>query len=239
MKKIALCVCVAGLVIVVLAAVSGSVTAYGFQSCPPPPTGDPTCPPTGNGDTQPNCSPIILDLSGQGFSLTSAANGVMFDITGSGKLFQIAWTAPGAENGFLVYDRDGDGVIDSGKELFGNFTPQPPSAHPNGFAALAVYDQPANGGNGDGIIDAHDKIYSSLRIWIDSNHDGIAQPDELHTLPSVGVYSISLNYQLSMRRDQYGNLFRYWSKVNAHDANDTSNVGPIAYDVFLVTGTGK
>jgi len=179
-------------------------------------------------------SPIILDLSGKGFSLTSAANGVPFDIVGDNRPLQIAWTAPGADNAFLVLPGP-DGLVHNGKELFGNFTPQPASDHRNGFAALAVYDIPENGGNGDGVIDSRDKIFASLQLWIDTNHDGVCQPDELHTLPSMGVDSISLKYRGSMRRDQYGNLFRYRARVNPGDPNDTSEVGRTAYDVFLTT----
>ena len=195
--------------------------------------GDPPCPPS-DGEIQPVCSPIILDLSGAGFSLTSAQNGVLFDIADTGHPLQIAWTAPGADNAFLCLP-DGNGECDNGKDLFGNFTPQPPSAHRNGFAALAVYDQPVNGGNGDGIIDARDKVFTSLRLWIDANHDGICQPSELFTLASKGVNSISLNYRLSMKRDQFGNLFRYRSRVNPDGSADPSDVGRVAFDVFLTT----
>src|SRR6266478_5106707 len=166
--------------------------------------GDPPCD-LGTGDNRGPCSPIILDLSGNGFLLTNAQGGVPFDISGDGSPIQIAWTAPGADNAFLALPGPG-GLVHNGKELFGNFTPQPPSAHPNGFVALTIYDQPANGGNGDGIIDARDKIFASLRLWIDANHDGACQPEELYTLPSRGVVSISLSYHAEMRRDQYGNL---------------------------------
>lgn len=129
-----------------------------------------------SGSTCPGCpSPIILDLNGRGFDLTNAACGVLFDITGSGNPVQVAWTALGADNAFLALPGP-DGMVHNGKQLFGNYTPQPPSDDPNGFLALAVYDQPVNGGNGDGIIDAHDAIWPSLRLWIDTNHDGISLP---------------------------------------------------------------
>jgi hypothetical protein len=105
----------------------------------------------------------------------------------------MAWTAAGADNAFLALPSP-DGLVASGKKLFGNFTPQPASTTRNGFAALAVYDDPANGGNGDGVIDEKDAVFASLRLWIDANHDGVAQPGELHTLPSLGVYVISLKY---------------------------------------------
>lgn len=180
-------------------------------------------------------SPILIDVSGSGFQLTSAAGGVSFDISGTGKPKQMAWTAAGAMNAFLCLP-DPNGQCDDGTDLFGNFTPQPPSNHPNGFAALAVYDQPANGGNGDGIIDSHDAIFSSLRLWIDANHDGISQPNEIYTLPALGVYSISLDYKLDQRTDQYGNVFRYRAQVNPGRAPD--GVGRMAYDVFFVTQPG-
>jgi hypothetical protein len=180
-------------------------------------------------------SPIVIDVGGHGYVLTSAAGGVSFDIRGTGNPIQMAWTAPGVDNAFLCLP-DSNGKCDDGKDLFGNFTPQPSSPIPNGFAALAVYDDPKNGGNGDGVIDARDAIFSSLRLWIDLNHDGISQPEEMHTLPSLGVNSISLRYKADLRTDQYGNLFRYRAKVNPDDP-DASHVGRVAYDIFFSTLT--
>jgi hypothetical protein len=188
---------------------------------------------TGGGGNKPDCSPIIVDLTGEGFVLTDAAHGVQFDIANTGFPVQIAWTA-NSNNAFLVLDRNGNGVINSGAEMFGNFTPQPSSQHPNGFLALAVYDDPANGGNGDGVIDARDTIFSSLRLWVDANHDGISQSGELHTLPEMGIISISLDYTLTGRSDEFGNVFRYKAKVNQGQHGE-SDVGRKAYDVFLVT----
>lgn len=183
-------------------------------------------------------SPIIVDTDGKGFHLTSAKEGVRFDITGRGYMDQIAWTAPESTNAFLALPRDGK--ITSGKELFGDFTPQPPSNDPNGFLALAVYDQPENGGNGDGVIDEKDAIFSSLRLWIDKNHDGVAQPEEIHTLPELGVFSVSLKYKESWRVDKYGNLFRYKGSINLlGDGEGDSKADKVIYDVFFRIDDGN
>jgi hypothetical protein len=216
-----------------------STHATMLQSCFSPP-GDPCLGgsnfTTGDYGRTPDCSPIIIDVTGEGFHLTSAQAGVQFDITGTGNPVQIAWTASDAHNAFLVLDRNHDGRITNGSELFGNFTPQPASLHPNGFLALAQYDKPAMGGNGDGIIDQRDAIFSALRLWVDVNHDGIAQFDELFKLPDLGVYSISLNYKELQRTDRYGNVFRYRARINVtNQAEDPSKTGPAAYDVFLTT----
>jgi hypothetical protein len=175
-------------------------------------------------------SPIIFDITGEGYNLTDAANGVMFDILGDGQPLQMGWTAQSADNAFLALPAP-DGLVHNGKQLFGNSTPQPPSNTPNGFSALAVYDLPANGGNGDGIIDARDRIFSSLRLWIDANHDGVSQPEELHTLPSLGINSISLSYKASEKTDQYGNVFRYRAQLNPDKPTDA---GKTAYDIFFM-----
>src|SRR5205085_2442324 len=182
----------------------------------------------------PTCSPIIVDTLGDGFSLTSAQAGVMFDISGSGHPVQLAWTERGSHNAFLALPAP-DGLIHNGKQLFGNFTPQPASAHPNGFLALAEFDKATNGGNDDGIIDERDSVFSRLRLWIDENHDGVCQPNELHTLPDLGVFSLAFKYRESRRTDDFGNQFRYKAKVNPGPDDGKSVTGRWTYDVFLTT----
>jgi hypothetical protein len=149
----------------------------------------------------------------------------MFDFFGTGHPVRIAWTAPGSTNAFLVLPRNG--TVDNGSELFGNLSPQPASRHPSGFAALAVFDRPDHGGNGDGIIDARDAIWTQLRLWQDPDHDGRVQPGELHTLPALGVTAIDLAYRPVPGADAHGNRYGYAATVT------TGRGAAVAYDFFL------
>lgn len=176
-------------------------------------------------------SPILVDVLGNGFSLTNAANGVTFDLNGDGTSGQISWTAHDSDDAWLALDRNGNGTIDNGQELFGNFTQQPPASHKNGFLALREFDLTANGGNGNGMIDSGDAVFDWLRLWQDANHNGISESGELHRLRDLGLKNIDLDFKQSKNTDQFGNHFSYRAKVkDTHNAQ----LGRWAWDVFLL-----
>jgi hypothetical protein len=197
---------------------------------PPPPDRDPNnivdnsgCP------AYQNCnSPIIINLSNGPYQLSGRNQPVSFDIDANGTLDRIGWTAAGAPMAFLALDRNGNGTIDSGAELFGNHTPLRSGVAANGFDALAQYDA-----NGDGIIDGSDPIWPSLLLWTDLNHDGISQPSELALMSTSTVTAIGLDYHWTGRRDQSGNIFRYQSRVWIDSGGKHATPRPV-YDVYFI-----
>jgi hypothetical protein len=164
-------------------------------------------------------SPVLLDTTGEGFigNLTGWEDGVTFDL-GDGPE-RMGWTRKGSGLAFLALP-DAEGNV-RGPQLFGNHTSQPPSDSPDGFKALAVYDQ-----NKDGKIDAQDPVWPSLVGCVDANHNGIFEKGECIPLDNLGVHSISLDEHKSPRVDPWGNELREWVKIDER-ADHT------AYDIWF------
>jgi hypothetical protein len=177
-------------------------------------------------------SPIVIDMNRDGLALSSVATGVRFDIRPGGIVEQTAWTTPDSDDAFLVFDRNGNGLIDDGSELFGSFTPQPPgTGEPNGFEALAVFDSARAGGNGDGRVSDLDSGFGLLQLWFDVNHNGISEENELYSLQQKGVTDIGLRYREVRRRDEHGNQLRFWAPVS----REVRPMVTWAIDVFFST----
>jgi hypothetical protein len=189
-------------------------------------------------------SPIIVDTANVGFHFTASC--VPFDIEGNGKPKCLSWTEHTYKNGWLALPRGK--TIRTGKQLFGNYTPQPhhKNTNPNGFLALAEYDLVANGGNLDGKIDTKDAIWPELRIWIDEHcylhpkEQCVSLPGELHRLEEFGIRSISLTYGYKPKYDEQGNNFKYFSRMNVESPSrehpgslQESTDDRLLYDVYL------
>ena len=188
----------------------------------------PTCGHNGDPFGQDGEDPLMFSLRDDTLKLTSREGGVRFDLNVDQVAERTAWSAPGSDEAFLVLDRNANGTIDNGLEVFGDATPQFPSDEPNGFRALQVFDDSLNGGNEDGWIDALDRIYFELQLWVDANHDGLSQPEELSGLRSAGIEGIDLAYEKSTDLDEHGNALRYFTQVRR-----SGEGAVVAWNVFF------
>lgn len=177
-------------------------------------------------------SPILMDLENDGIHLTGLGDPVWFDIDADGAPDLISWTD--RSEGLLALDRNGNGAVDDGGELFGTATRLSDGTRAlNGYLAMAELDSWIFSGNGDGHLDSADAAFGSLRLWTDRNHDGISQPEELRTLSEEGIRRIDLAYRSSRRTDRYGNELRFLGR--AWKAGRNGVVRPIpTWDVFFL-----
>jgi hypothetical protein len=174
-------------------------------------------------------SPLLINLQSNAASdhLTSAENGVRFDIGARGRSPQVAWPRRGAFVAFLALDRNGNGLIDDGSELFGTATrKRDGTLAANGFEALSEFDD-----NADGRIDHSDGVYARLRLWVDLDHDGRSQPYELLTLEEGEIVALYTTYSESSREDRFGNEYRY--RGVALTGTDDEAHRRRMFDVFL------
>jgi hypothetical protein len=162
-------------------------------------------------------SPLVVDLDNDGLDLS--LDRVRFDLRASGQVQKTTWA--GKREGFLALDLNKDGRITSGRELFGNHSLCGIEKCEDGAAALAMHDS-----NGDGKIDARDRVFSSLQIWVDANGDGQTQPGEMKALADHGIKSFSLT---ANRMEQ---VLR-GGKVTLTLGVETTKGNRTAYDVWF------
>jgi hypothetical protein len=169
-----------------------------IRHCGPGPQG-----PNGTGprfpqEPPPHVDPLVIDLNKDG--KTDLTRNTYFDIDANGFAEATNWIDN--SDGLLAIDRNGNGIIDDGKELFGDRTIKSDGTYAtSGFDALADIDL-----NGDGIIDVNDSAFSQLRVWNDANGDGISQQEELQTFEEVGIESINLNYLVNGEQIEGGEI---------------------------------
>jgi hypothetical protein len=131
-------------------------------------------------------TPIVLDLDGNGIQTTAAAQGVQFDLNATGKTQQWGWSD--GKDGLLTLDRNQNGVIDDGSELFGSGVQLASGRRAaDGYIAMRELDL-----NGDGLLDAKDAAFDDLRVWVDRNLDGLSAAAELLSLSELSIVSLDL-----------------------------------------------
>jgi hypothetical protein len=197
------------------------------QCTPDPPAPTPDHPIDHNpldGLSEGTQDPIVINLRGP-YKLSGLEDPVTFDINASGHAIRIGWTARDADVAFLAFDRNGNGKIDDGSELFGNATPLSQGGRaPNGFVGLAQYDV-----NGDGVVDASDPVWNELLLWVDANHNGVSEPSELRHITDSSITALEIQHHWTGRRDQSGNRFGYEGQLRE------GRRARSFYDVFFVT----
>jgi Ca2+-binding RTX toxin-like protein len=156
--------------------------------------------------------PLVLDLDGNGVTTRGLGEGtIQFDHDGNGFAERTGWVGGG--DALLVRDRNGDGRITTGNELFGNSTRlSDGTLAANGFEALRGLD-----GNRDGRMDGRDAVWSELRLWLDADADAETDPGELFSLDQRGVESLSLTYVESAWRDPQGHQHRQIGTYRTRD----------------------
>src|SRR5687767_8024630 len=169
-----------------------------------------------------SASPIIIDVDRNGYQLTSLDDGVFFDLDADGVAELVSWTRATSDEAFLAMDRNGNGRIDDGSELFGNNTPVYATGAritaSNGFEALKFLENSTFGrSERNGVINASDAAFARLLLWTDRNHNGLSEPDELQPVTAIGLQTIATDYRLSRRHDQFGNEFRQRAKATWSD----------------------
>jgi LysM repeat protein len=173
-------------------------------------------------------SPLTLDLDGDGIVETTSKtdSGVYFDHDNNGFAEQSGWV--GKDDGLLIYDKNNNGKIDNGSELFGNNTIlSNGNKATNGFEALKDLDT-----NNDGKIDNQDAEFNNLKVWQDKNSNGKLDDGELLNITDVGIKSLNTDYTNSNEVDNNNNHHKQQGNFTKTDGT-TNKMNDVWFDVDL------
>ncbi len=146
--------------------------------------------------------PLVLDLDGGGITLVPRSqSGAHFDLNANGTTPQVSWF--GAGEGILVFDKNGNGVIDDASEWFGekfSRNASTPPAGQTGFDALSMLAETGASqfSAATSLIDAETgaRYFDEVKVWVDANQNAITDSGELHTLTELGIVSIDIETQV-------------------------------------------
>ncbi|GLR13493.1 hypothetical protein GCM10007907_22830 [Chitinimonas prasina] len=157
--------------------------------------------------------PLALDLDGDGVETTPADGKVLFDHDGDGSKTGTGWLS--GDDGWLVRDLNGNGLIEKGAELFGVDTVlRDGKKAEDGFAAIRDLDS-----NADGQLNAADAAWGQLKVWRDLNQDGVSQAGELFTLQQANVSSVNTKGDFYNHLLPNGNAILYSSDYTKIDGS--------------------
>lgn len=165
-------------------------------------------------------SPKMQLKDGKVIKVSDVAHGAAFDLDGDGVVENLGWPEKGAA--FLAIDRNGNGVIDNGRELFGT-----ENGFYNGFEELRSYAPSA------GYLDATHSIWSQLLLWSDDNRDGVSQPDELKPA-GTWLTKIGLGAEVVNQLDSNGNNFKWRGWAEYVVTGRASRLSEDAYPIWDV-----
>ena len=144
-------------------------------------------------------SPLVVDLDGDGIETIGTDEKVYFDHDDNGFAENTGWV--GKDDGLLVRDLNNNGQIDNGTELFGNNSVLSSGEKAaNGFEALKELDS-----NGDNIFNNQDTAWNEVKVWKDTNSNGVVDEGELLTLEQANISGINLDYQKGNTQDENNN----------------------------------
>jgi hypothetical protein len=189
--------------------------------------------------------PLVLSINRKSlYIFTSVDDGVLFDLDADGSRDRVSWPEPASDVAFLAVDRNGDGRITSGKELFGRHTVRGAT---NGMNALMKLTAESSSGSVRGGINLDDPLFRTLLLWTDANHNGISEAAELRPAHQV-LSDIGLGFGRHHRKDRHGNESRSRGFVHVRTApgiNSTSASEDDVvrrrwmYDACLVSRSGR